>query len=85
MSIVHDVTNVEQRELLGIDAGCPLSNVTPKRTDSLAVVEGVQSHFFWATATARAIGHVYQTRFDRSKPFHASRQVSENSELFKKP
>ena len=61
VNIVHDITNVEQHKLLGIDAGRPLSDVTPKRIDSLAVAEGVQSSFFWAIAAARAIGHVLKT------------------------
>ena len=51
---------------------------------SLAVVEGVLSRFFQATAAARAIRHVCQARFEVQAAFRTSRQVSENSELFKK-
>ena len=61
-NVVHDVTNVEQHELFGLDAGRPLADVITKRTDSLAVVEGVLSRFFQATAAASAIGHVCQAR-----------------------
>ena len=37
-NIVHNVNNLEHHKLLGIDAGYPLSDMTPKRTDLLAVV-----------------------------------------------
>ena len=39
------------------------ADVIPKRANSLAVVEGVLSRFFQATAAASAIGHVCQARF----------------------
>ena len=45
-NVVHDVTNVEQHELLGFDASRPLPDVIPKRANSLAVVEAVLSRFF---------------------------------------
>ena len=57
-NVVHDVTNVEQHELLGFDASRPLPDVIPKRADSLAVVEGVLSRFFQSTGAARTIRHV---------------------------
>ena len=63
-NVVYDVTNVEQHELFGFDASRPLPDVIPKRADSLAVVEGVLSRFFQATATARAIRHVCQARLE---------------------
>ena len=63
VNIVHDETNVELHELLWFNAGRPLPNVVPKRTDSLALV-GVQSRFLSVTAAAKAIGHVCQTRFE---------------------
>ena len=44
-NVVYDVTNVEQHELFGFDASRPLPDVIPKRTDSLAVVEGVLRPF----------------------------------------
>ena len=62
-NVVYDVTNVEQYKLFGFDASRPLPYVIPKRADSLAVVEGVLSLFFQATASARAIRHVCQARF----------------------
>ena len=62
-NVVHDVTNVEQHELLGFDASRPLADVIPKRANSLALVEGVLSRFFQATAAASAIWHVCQARF----------------------
>ena len=37
-NVVYDVTNVEQRELLGFDVGRPLSDAIPKRVNSLAAV-----------------------------------------------
>ena len=45
-NVVHDVTNVEQHELLGFDASHLLPDVIPKRANSLAVVKGVLSRFF---------------------------------------
>ena len=48
--------------LFGINAGRPLPDVTPKRANPLAVVEGVQNRSFLATAAADAIRHVYQAR-----------------------
>ena len=45
-NVVHNVTNVEQHELLGFDASRPLPDVIPKRANSLAIVEGVLSRFF---------------------------------------
>ena len=62
-NVVHDVTNVEQHELFGFDASRPLTDVIPKRANSLAVVEGVLSRFFQTTGAASAIGHVCQARF----------------------
>ena len=47
-----------------IDVGRPLTNVTPKRTDTLAIVERVQSHFFWASVAVRTTGHVGLTHFE---------------------
>ena len=67
---------MEQHELLGFDASRPLPNVIPERTNSLAVAEGVLSRFFQTTDTA--------SKPRRGNAFRASRQVSENSELFKK-
>ena len=64
LTTVHDVTNVEQHQLLRIDSGRPLPDVTPKRADPHVEVEGVQSRFFWATATPRVVGHVCQTSFE---------------------
>ncbi len=63
-NVVHDVTNVEQHELFGINAGRPLPDGTPKRANSLALVKGVQSRFFQITAAAEAIRHVFQARFE---------------------
>ena len=62
-NVVYNITNVEQHKLFGFDASRPLADVIPKRADSLAVVEGVLSRFFQATAAARAIRHVCQARF----------------------
>ena len=45
-NVVHDVTNVEQYELLGFDASGPLPDVIPERANSLAVVEGMINRFF---------------------------------------
>ena len=45
-NVVHNVTNVEQHELLGFEASCPLPDVIPEWANLLAVVEGVLSHFF---------------------------------------
>ena len=45
------------------DAGRPLP-VTPKRANSLAIVEGVRNRFFLTTTAAEAIGHVCQTYFE---------------------
>ena len=48
----------------------PMTNIVQlrdKKVDKknlLAVVEGVQSRFFLATAAAEVIGHVCQTRFE---------------------
>ena len=62
--------------------------MTPKRTNPIAVVEGVESRFFHPSAAAGTIRHIYQTRFEsqsqRGNAFRASRLVSENSALFKK-
>ena len=44
--IVYDVTNIEQHELLGFDAGHPLPDVIPKRANPLTVVEGGLSRLF---------------------------------------
>ena len=63
-NVVYDVTSVEQHELFGFDASRPLPDVIPKRADSLAVIEGVLSRFFQATAAARAIRHVCQARLE---------------------
>ena len=52
--------------MFGINAGRPLPDVTPKREDSLTVVEDVQSRLFQKTAAASAIGHVCQARFESS-------------------
>ena len=38
--------NQRQAALFGMNAGHPLSDMTPKRVNSLAVVEGMQSHSF---------------------------------------
>ena len=46
LNVVYDEPNVDYHELLGFDVGRPLSGVIPKRTNSLAVVEGVLSRFF---------------------------------------
>ena len=40
----------------------PLSDMISERANSLAVVEGLLSRFFLATAAARTIGHVCQAR-----------------------
>ena len=61
-NVVYDVTNVEQHELLGFDASCPLPDVMPEQTNSLAVIEGVLSCFFQTTAAASTIGHVCRAR-----------------------
>ena len=58
-NVVYDVNNVEQH-----DASPSIPDVIPKRADSLAVVEGMLSRFFLATAAARAIRHVCQARFE---------------------
>ena len=59
----------------------------PKWMNSFSVVEGMLSRF-QPTATASAIGHVYQAHFvvqaEKGNAFRTSRQVSENSESFKK-
>ena len=85
-NVVDDVTNVEQHELLGFDASRPLPDVIPERANSLAVVEGVPSRFFQATAAANVIGMsvrpALKFNLRRSNAFRASRLVSENSELF---
>ena len=61
-NVVHDVTNVEQYELFGFDASRLFPDVILERANSLAVVEGVLSRFFQATAAASAIRHVCQAR-----------------------
>ena len=84
---IHDATNVEQHELFGIDVGCQLPDVTPKRTNPQAVVEGVQSRFFQANATAEAIGHVCQAYLEspvgkgRSARWARTRSCSRNPYL----
>ena len=88
-NVVYDVTNVEQHDLLGFDASRPLPDVIPGRTNSLAGVEGVLSRFFQTTTAAGTIEHVCQARSEAQAekgqrvPFKP--QVSENSELLKKP
>ena len=52
-NLFHDVYNVEGHELFGFDASRPLTDVIPKRANTLAVVEGVLSRFFQAPAAAR--------------------------------
>ena len=64
VNIAHDVINVEQHELFGIDAGRLLPDVTSKRANPLTVVEVVQSRFLLASTGAEAIGHVCQTHFE---------------------
>ena len=59
-NVVDDVTNVEQHELLGFDVSRPFPEVIPEWMNSLAVVEGVLSRFFQATAVVNAIRHVFQ-------------------------
>ena len=54
VNIVHDITNVEQNELFGVDAGRSLPDMA----------EAVQSRFFLVTAAAEAIGHICQTCFE---------------------
>ena len=82
---VNIVLDVERHELFGIDTGRSLPNVTPKRSNPLAVVEGVQRCFFLATAAAETIGHAKPALNAQSERGNALRPVSENSELFKKP
>ena len=57
-------TNVEQHELFDIDASRSLPDKTLKRANLLAVVEGVQSHFFHLSAAAGANRHICQTRHE---------------------
>ena len=61
-NVFYDVINVEQHEQLVFDASRLLPDVIPERTNTLAVVEGVLSRFFQATAAAITIGHVCQAR-----------------------
>ena len=61
-NVVYDITKIEQHELLGFDAGRPLSDMIPKWTNSLTVIEGGLSHFFQTTATARIIWYVCKAR-----------------------
>ena len=83
-----DITNVEQHELLGFDASRPLPDIILEWMNSLAVVEGLLSRFFQAIAAASTIRHVCQAcsevQAEKCIVFHASRQVNENLELFKK-
>ena len=39
-------TNVKQHELVGFNAGRPLFDMIPTRTNTLAVVDGLLSRFF---------------------------------------
>ena len=61
-NVVHDITNIEQHKLFRFDASRPLPDVIPERANSLAVVEGMLSCFFQATATVSAVRHVCQAR-----------------------
>ena len=62
INIVHDVNTVEQHELLGADASRPLLDATPEGANSLALIQGVQSRFFYTTATVGTIRLVYHAR-----------------------
>ena len=89
-NVVYNVTNVERHELHRFDADRPLSDMIPKRTNSLAVTKGLLSRFFLATGAAKTTQHVCQACFviqaekRQHNTFRASRQT-ENLELFKKP
>ena len=82
-NVFYDITNVEQHELFGFDVGHLLSEVIPKRMNSLAVVEDVLSSFCEATATAGTIGHVCQAHLVIQVE-KEQRVPCKNSELFKK-
>ena len=84
---MHDVTNVEQHELLGFDASRPLPDVIPERENSLAVVacSAVTSKQLPQRAqSGMSAMHALKSKARRGNAFRASRQVSENSEWFKK-
>ena len=58
INIVHDIINVEQHKLFGINVAHQLHNVTPNRQTCL------QSRFFQATAAAEAIRTLCQACFE---------------------
>ena len=64
INIVYNVTNVKQHKLFGVNASRPLPDVTPKRTNPLAVVKCVLSRFFHSSAAAGSIRYVWQARFE---------------------
>ena len=63
-NLVYDITNVKQHDLFEIDESCSLLDLSPKRANPLAVVEGVKSRFFYPSAPAGANRHICQASFD---------------------
>ena len=81
--IVYDVSNIKQHKLFGVDASCPLPDVTPKQTKSLAVVEVVHDRFFTLLLQqGQSAGPTLKAQSLRGNAFRENRK---NSELFKKP
>ena len=79
--------NQRRAALIWIDAGYYLSDLISKRVDSLAVVEGVLSHFFLFSTASRESGTsarpALKAQSVRGNPFRASHLVTENSVLLR--
>ena len=83
-NIVYEVTNVEQHKLFGIDASCVLSDVTQKQANLLTVVEVSSTPLPQEGHSGISARPALKAQLRRGSAFRVSRQVSKNSELFKK-